>query len=203
MRQTFFVLLAFLLAGCVGNPPRQTEIARHDLGDLAGTWVSPGFPVSGVSVRAASWLDTPEQAYRLAYADELRRRAYTESRWVAPPAELFERFLRRRIVYGQPDFSGPGCRLDLTLDELEQRFSAAQRSEIVLEMRASLHPARGKATLAMHAFQIRQPAPTPDAQGGVQATRATAQALAAELAQWLGAVARERPQAIAACKEAS
>lgn len=203
MRQTLFVLLAFLLAGCVGNPPRQTEIARHDLGDLAGAWVAPGFPVSGVNVRAASWLDTPDQMYRLAYADDLRRHAYAESRWVAPPAELFERFLRRRIVYGQPDFSGPGCRLDLTLDELDQRFATPQGSEIVLEIRASLHPARGKALLAKRAFLIRRPAPTPDARGGVQATRAAAQALADELARWLGEVARERPQAIVSCKEAS
>jgi cholesterol transport system auxiliary component len=201
MRQTFFILLAFLLAGCVGNPPRQTEIARHDLGDLAGTWISPGFPLSGVSVRAASWLDTPDQMYRLSYADNLRRRAYTESRWVAPPADLFERFLRRRIVFGQPDFSGPGCRLDLTLDELDQRFTAPQSSELVLEVRASLLPARGKALLAKRAFLIRQPAPTPDARGGVMATRAAAQALADELARWLEEVARERPQAIATCKE--
>ena len=196
------ILIVFLLAGCVGNPPRQAEMVRHDLGDLAGAWPSPGFPVGGVAVRAASWLDTPEQAYRLAYAEDLRRRAYADSRWAAPPAELFENFLRRRIVFGQPDAGGAGCRLALTLDELEQHFAAPQTSEVVLEMRATLLPPRGKTPVSRHAVSIRKPAPTPDARGGVQATRAAARALADELARWLAAVARERPQSIAVCKEA-
>jgi cholesterol transport system auxiliary component len=201
MRKTFLIPIAFLLAGCVGNPPRQAEVARHDLGALDGAWPSPGFPVAGVAVRAASWLDTPEQAYRLAYADDLRRRAYADSRWAAPPAELFESFLRRRIVFGQPDAGGAGCRLALALDELEQRFDSPQASEIVVEVRATLLPPRGKTPLSRHAVSIRKPAPTPDARGGVQAARAAAQALADELARWLATLARERPQAIATCRE--
>ncbi|MEW6164307.1 MAG: ABC-type transport auxiliary lipoprotein family protein [Pseudomonadota bacterium] len=205
MRKILPVLLALLLAGCVGTPPRQTEIARRDLGDLAGAWDSPGFGIAGVDVRAASWLDTPDQMYRLAYADPLRRLAYTESRWVAPPAELLERFLRRRIVYGQPDSSGTsgaGCRLALTLDELEQRFAAPRDSATVLEARAALLPPRGKTMLAKRAFLIRRPAPTPDAHGGVEGARAAAQALASELSLWLGELARTRPQSVFACKEA-
>lgn len=204
MRTILAIAVLFLLSGCIGNPPRQTEIARHDLGDLPGAWnAAGGIPIAGVGVRAASWLDTPEQAYRLAYADTLRRRAYTESRWIAPPAELFERFLTRRIVFGQTEFKGPGCRLGFMLDELEQRFDSPQTSEVVLEVQVSLLPPRGKGPVAKRSFVIRQPAPTPDAQGGVRATRAAAQALVDALARWLDAVAREQPQVISACKEAS
>ncbi len=195
-------LSAFLLTGCVGNPPRQSEIALYDLGDVSGAWAAPGFPIAAVEVSASSWLDSSAQIYRLAYADALRRQSYTHSRWAAPPAELLERFLQRRIVFGQPDFTGPGCRLSLTLDELEQRFDTQQTSKIVLEARATLLPLHGDAILSKRSFLIQQPASSPDAKGGVLATRAAADALAGEMAQWLGSVARERPQAVAICKGA-
>lgn len=202
MRKIIVVLLAFLLAGCIGNPPRGAEIASYDLGKLSGSWASPGFPITAVEVQASAWLDSPAQLYRLSYADNLRRRAYTESRWAALPAELLERALQRRIIFGQADFTGPGCRLQLMLDELEQRFDAPQTSQAVLEVRALLLPLRGDALLAKRAFLIEQPAPSADARGGVVATRAAVQALTDELAHWLGEVARERPQVLAMCQGA-
>ncbi|MDP1605513.1 MAG: ABC-type transport auxiliary lipoprotein family protein [Rhodocyclaceae bacterium] len=209
MRKTVIFLCSCLLAGCVGPAPRQSGIALYDLGNLAGAWGAPGLPIASVTVRANSWLDAPAQRYRLVYADSLQRHAYANSRWAAPPAELLERFLQRRIVFGQPDFSGPGCRLQLTLDEIEQRFDTPQSSKIVLEVRASLLPLRsdtllrGDALLSKRAFLIQKDAPTADAKGGVAATREAAQALADELAQWLNDLARERPQVITLCKEKS
>ncbi|MBA3032199.1 MAG: PqiC family protein [Gammaproteobacteria bacterium] len=200
MKKVFLVFCTFLLAGCIGTPPRQSDIAFYDLGNLAGAWAAPGFPIAAVEVQASSWLSTPAQLYRLTYADNLRRRAYATSRWAAPPAELLERFLQRRIVFGQPDFSGRGCRLQLKLDEIEQRFATPQSSKIVLEVRASLLPRYGETLLAKRAFLIEKDAPAADAQGGVAATREAAQALAEEMAQWLGSLARERPQAVAVCK---
>lgn len=200
MRQLLALFSVLLLAGCVGSPPRQADIAAYDFGNLAGAWPSPGFALAGVEVRATSWLDATAQLYRLNYADDLRRRSFAVSRWVAPPAELLERFLQRRIVYGQPDFAGRGCRLALTLDELEQRFSAEQASDMVLEVRARLLPPNGDTLLSKRAFLIRKPAPTADARGGVAATREAVQALAAELALWLGEVGRERPQLAAQCR---
>lgn len=202
MRQLLALVSILVLAGCIGNPPRQDDIAAYDFGSLAGTWVAPGFPIAAVAVRATSWLDTTAQLYRLNYVDALRRGSYGTSRWAAPPAELLERFLQRHIVYGQPDFAGRGCRLDLTLDELEQRFDAEQASSAVLEVRARLLPPKGDTLLSKRAFSIRKSAPTHDARGGVAATSEAVQALADELAQWLGEVARERPRVAAACRAA-
>ena len=54
--------------------------------------------------------------------------------------------------------------------------------------------------MAKHNFHVVKAAPTPDARGGVKATRAAADALAGELAQWLTELAREQPQAITICK---
>lgn len=201
MRGIFLILSAFLLAACVGNPPRQTDIARHDLGNPEGRWPDVGIAIARIDVRAAAWLDSPAQLYRLSYADALRRHAYAENRWVAPPGELLERWLQRRILAGQPQGAGAGCRLVLWLDELEQRFDAPQSSQVVLEARASLLPPRGEGFVAQHGFRVSQAAPTPDARGGVKATRVAADALAGELARWLKELARERPPAVAVCKE--
>ncbi|MDO8958911.1 MAG: ABC-type transport auxiliary lipoprotein family protein [Rhodocyclaceae bacterium] len=205
MRKIVFILFAALLAGCAGTSSRQSELALHDLGHFAGARPATGLPIAvaiaTIEVRANSWLAGPEMRYRLAYADSSRRHAYAHSRWAAPPAELLERFLQRRILFGQPESAGPGCRLQLHLDEIEQRFATPQSSQIVLEVRASLLPLRGDVPLSRRALLIQQDTPTADAQGGVAATREAVQALADELAQWLDALARERPQVITLCKE--
>lgn len=201
MRPILILVSTVLLAGCVGTPPRPADMATYDFGGVTGTWSAP-LPIAAVEVRAASWLDSTAQLYRLDYSDDLRRRSYAASRWAAPPAELLERHLQRRIVYGQPDFAGRGCRLALTLDELEQRFASEQASATVLEARARLLPMNGDRLLSKRAFLVRQPASAPDARGGTGAARAAAQALADELAQWLAEVARENPKVAALCTSA-
>lgn len=201
MRRLFIILGALLLAGCVGTPPRPVDIVRHDLGDADGNWPVTGVAISRVDVRAAAWLDTSALLYRLSYADPLTRYSYAENRWAAPPGELLERWLQRRILSGQNADAGPGCRLILWLDELEQRFDGPRSSQVVLEVRASLQPLRGDTVLAQQAFHVAKAAPTPDARGGVQATRTGADALARELVRWLGNVALTRPQAIALCQK--
>lgn len=201
MNRVLVLFSVFLLAACVGNPPRLVEIVRHDLGDPDGRWPVTGVAISRIDVRVAAWLDSPMQLYRLNYADPLTRHSYAENRWVAPPGELLERWLQRRILSGQNTDAGPGCRLVLWLDELEQRFDGPRSSQVVLEVRASLQPLRGEAVLAKQSFHLVEAAPSPDAHGGVQATRAGTDVLARELARWLGEVAQTRPQAVANCKE--
>lgn len=200
MRTTPLLLATLLLAGCLGSPPRPVDIALHDLGDVAEARLPVAVPLAGLRLRAAYWLDSPVQHYRLSYADATRRHAYAESRWIAPPAELLERHLQRRLAFAQPG-AGPGCRLVLQLDELEQRFASPQSSQVVLEVRANLLPRHGEEPVARRAFALRQDAPAPDAKGGVRATRAAADMLAQDLTRWLAELARERPQAAAQCKE--
>jgi len=201
MRRIIVMLGALLLAACVGTPPRPVDIVRHDLGDTDGQWPASGGAISRVEVRVAAWLDSTAQLYRLSYADPLTRHGYAENRWVAPPGELLERWLQRRLLSGPSAQTGPGCRLIVWLDELEQRFATPHSSQVVLAARASLQPLRGDIVLARQSFHLSQPAPSPDARGGVQATRAGADALAQELARWLNEIAQTRPQAIAICKE--
>ncbi|KAF0163620.1 MAG: hypothetical protein FD157_2950 [Rhodocyclaceae bacterium] len=197
------ILAGMLLAACGGNV-RTTEAARYDFGNLAAKVKEAGpgsrMPIAAVDVQAASWLSGPAMHFRLAYAEPLRRQSFTESRWAAAPAELLEAFLKRRIVFGQPDFNGVGCRLQLVLDELEQRFDDPQTSQSVLEVRALLTPARGAEILSRRAFLIHKPAPAADARGGVAATRDAVQALAGDLGAWLDQIVREKPAIVERCR---
>jgi cholesterol transport system auxiliary component len=199
MRPIFFLLTSLMLAACVGNPPRQTAIALHDLGEVGGPGVGSVLPVATLEVQANSWLDSTAQLYRLSYADPLRRHAYTESRWVAPPAELIERLLMRRVAFG-PDPTAAGCRLRLMIDEFEQRFDAPQASRVVLDVRVQLLSPRNDTPLGLQLFRIDRPAPSADARGGVQAARLAGEALAGELVDWLAGLARDRPALVAACR---
>ena len=195
------LLVALLLSGCVGTPSRPVEIVRHDLGDPGQPWAFIGFPIAAVSVAATGWLDSTAQTYRLDYADNQQRHAYANSRWVATAPELLEHFLQRQIIAGQPELAGSGCRLSLTLDELEQRFSSPQASHVVLEARVRLLPPRGATELAKRGFLLSRAALTPDAQGGAAAVRALTQALAGDMALWLNEQIRKHPELVTRCKE--
>jgi cholesterol transport system auxiliary component len=198
------ILAGMLLAACGGNVRTAAETARYDLGDhtdkSTAAWSGARIPIATVDVQSASWLANQSMHFRLAYAEPLRRQSYAESRWAAPPAELLERVLRRRVVFGQPDFSGSGCRLHLVLDELEQRFDDAQASRIVLEVRAVLTPVRGADILSKRAFLIQRPAAAATARGGVAAARDAVQGLADELGVWLDETAREKPAIVERCR---
>ena len=199
MKWLVTILAGALLAGCVGNLAI-VEPVRYDFGGLDGNGSGSPIPIVAVDVQAAPWLAGPGMNFRLAYAEPLRRQTYAQSSWAAPPAELLEAFLKRRVVFAQPDFDGNGCRLQLVLDEFEQRFDDPQKSSAVLEARTALAPLRGGATLAKKTFLIQRLAPSADARGGAMAARDAVQALADGLTGWLDAVAREKPVIIERCR---
>ncbi len=194
MRTLTILLSLFLLTACVGSPPRQSDIALYDLGQVPAVATPLVLPIAALNVIPSSWVDSPALLYRLNFADDLRRRSYVDSRWAATPAELFKRHLQGQIVYGQTAQGMSGCRLELALDELEQQFESAQKSHVVLELRASLLTRHGEDALARRAFRLQREAPSADARGGVQATRAALQGVTVELIDWLNGLAKSRPK---------
>jgi cholesterol transport system auxiliary component len=188
-----------LLAACGANPPAGDAV-HFDFGSSGAggsAWpVSPG----AVDVQAASWLAGPAMQYRLAYAEPLRRQSYAASRWAAAPAELLESALRRRLAAAEPSARGAGCRLQLVLDEFEQRFDDVKNSQAVIEVRAQLVPARGGDALVRRGFRVSRPAPTADARGGVVAARDAVQGLGDDLGRWLADLARENPGILERCR---
>ena len=197
------VLAGSLLAACGGNV-RTAEPVRYDFGSpgapIAEAGTAAPLPLAAIEVQTASWLAGPAMHFRLAYAEPLRRQSYGESRWAAPPAELLEVFLRRRLAPSASSFGGIGCRLQLVLDELEQRFDDPRQSRLVLEARAVLTPLHGSEILSRRAFLITQPAATADAGAGAAAAREAVQALAADLGHWLGQLGRETPALVERCR---
>lgn len=194
--RNIIVALAALLAAACASPGRPSAASTFDLGSATLAWQSRDIPVASIDVTAPSWLATNALQYRLLYADAMRRQAFAESRWAAPPDELVEQALGRQIANGVS-----GCRLALELDELIQVFDSPQRSSVQLEMRASLLPPRGEMMLARHAFAVVRPAASADAHGGVAATSVALQALADEMAAWLTAVAQQSPEIARRCSE--
>lgn len=193
------IVLVMLLGACGGNV-RSTEPVRYDFGSLAGTGAALPLPLATVTVRAASWLAGTTMHFRLAYAEPLRRQGYGESRWAAPPGELLAALLQRRLASDATGEGAAGCRLQLVVEELEQRFDDIQRSQAVIEVTAQLFPARGTDVLARRTLRIERPSATPDARGGAAATRDAALALGDELAVWLAAVSREKPAIVERCR---
>lgn len=171
-------LTALLLAGCLGTV-RPAETARYDLGgptDMAQAGVTAS--VATVAVAAPSWLAGNALQYRLLYADAARRHSYVESRWAAPPAELLEQLLDRRLTH-----AGGRCRLQVELDELAQVFDTPDASRVVLEGRAVLSAGRDR--LGVRPFALAPPSPSADARGGVAGAAVAARLLADDLARWL------------------
>ena len=195
MRIAPALVAALAVAACGGAVPK-AEPASYDLGAVAVAWHSGSHGVRGVGVFAPSWLGGTAIAYRLLYADPLRRQVYAHSRWAAPPAALIERLLNRQTA------AGGACRLRLDVDDLAQVFDTPQTSRTLLDVRAALVAPDRDTVLARKAFSLAEPAPTADARGGVAATAAAVTALGGALDAWLAQLAREHPAIAQRCRGA-
>lgn len=187
------VLSALLLGGCA-LPERAPAPLRYDFGPPAATApaaaVASALPVLALHVQASPALDSPAMLYRLAYADAQQLRAYTQSRWAMTPAELLQQRLREGLARHQavaPAGEAAPRLLHVELEEFSQQFTAASDSHGLLRLRASLlqRTAAGEQLLAQRSFQLQQPAASADAAGGARALRAAADAVVADLVQWL------------------
>lgn len=177
--------LALGLAGCTALGTAPKPMAVYDLGVIepAPSANAPAPAPAQIALRAPSWLDTSAMQYRLAWDQPLRRRAFADNRWAAPPAEMLARALERSLRH--PGAARSTCRLAVELDEFVQVFDSVERSRVELVVRASWQPPRGEAALARTELRVVRDAASADPEGGVSAYRAASEALAAELGAWL------------------
>lgn len=77
--------------------------------------------------------------------------------------------------------------LQLELDEFTQVFDTPEASVGLVRMHATVvtQTAGGGRLLAQRSFIAQQPAPSPDAAGGVRALTAASDRVLSEIAQWL------------------
>ncbi len=188
------------LSACAGGLAQRAEPALYDLseGVLPSSTAAATLPwASAVStpsegplpwllegVHAPGWLDTPVMQYRLMFDAPERRRAYVDSRWVAPPAELLASVMsRRRLVRaGRPE--PQSCRLRVDIDEFVQYFDTADRSQVLLEVRLTLLGSQDGRVLAQQSLRVVQPAGV-DARSGVAAYVVAVRVLGDRLQDWL------------------
>lgn len=85
MKRRLAIIAGLILAACGGGAVTK-EVLRYDFGSVAagGGGAVPRVSLAMVDVQAASWLSGPDMHFRLAYAEPLQRRSYSESRWAAP-----------------------------------------------------------------------------------------------------------------------
>lgn len=187
MRIVLTLLLALLLGGCFTSGKRggERDLAIHDFGAPAASTLLPGGRngVMAIEVRAPLWMDSLGIHYRLAYADASRLREYARSRWAGPPAQLIEQRLMQRLDLVPSGLLRGKCVWRVELTEFSQVFASPADSEALLLGHVYWLDAR-RQTLADRRVQIRQPATSADARGGVAALQAGVDRLAGELLAW-------------------
>lgn len=184
------------VAGCASLPKPAPNFVVYDLGppESSPKLAAPALQVRGLEVTAAPWLASSAMHYRLRYAQENRRYAYLESRWVGQPAQLLEVAMKRMVRPSGAATPGHACKLRLELDEFAQEFSTPNASNGVISVRAVLLAPMTDQPLATGAFSVSRPAASADAQGGVQSLREGTIMLAGELLDWLDKLERNSPQ---------
>ena len=180
-----------VFAGCasVVAPPPSAQ-ATYDLGPMVFDDSRSGR--GAVVVVVPPRLDQPLMRYRLSYADPHEVRAYTRSRWEAPPGRLLgERFAQ---AWPGPDLGD--CRLVVSVDEWIHDFAAPDRSRVLLALDARLEDRDGR-QLAQRRFHSEVAATRHDAPGMAAASREAVANVLRGMSTWL--TADGRPTAAAAC----
>jgi cholesterol transport system auxiliary component len=191
----FYLFIALTLGGCafVHKP---VSADAYDFGPEPSV-KTPASAAAELPSLALAEVDTSQaldghgMLYRLDYADAQQLRPYAHARWSAPPAQLVRQRLRE--VLGQQrtvvdaDTSTVPLLLRIHLQEFSQQFASPTQSSGVIRLLATLSrmtPA-GELPVAQRTVEVRRPAPSADASGGVQALTAATDAAAQELARWL------------------
>ena len=201
MRYPLLLLVAGVLTACAsaGRWSGDTAPAVYDFGLAVTPLASQARENSLVlEIRAPAWFDTPGIDYRLGYAEVARLREYTQARWAAPPAQLIQQRIAQRLRLSPAGQGRSECVLRIELAEFSQLFVAANESQALLQGRLWLLE-KARRPVAEMAFDIRQPANTPDAQGGVHALKSAVDQLAEQISMWEMQLQKEKERPLGSC----
>jgi cholesterol transport system auxiliary component len=134
-------------------------------------------------------LEGSAMLYRLIYNNPQELRAYANSRWSMPPAQLLKQKIIARInqeggavTAGADGTSGLHI-LRIDLEEFSQHFSTPGNSQVQLRWRASL--INNKRLLAQKVFSAQSNSGSADAAGGARAMPQASDQAITELMVWL------------------
>jgi len=123
--------------------------------------------------------DGVDMYYRLAWKDGAEIAPYGQSRWAAPPAELF----RRQLLRALPASGAAPCALEVELQDFSQVFASKEASEARLELRASI--VAGNSRVASRSVNISEGNAGGGAATGAAAFSRAAERAVGELARWI------------------
>lgn len=183
---------ALALAGCASH--KGEPATTFDFGPALPMTATPAAGPLGTLVVAdvtgSSALDNERIPYRLSYADAQQARTYANSRWSATPLQLLTQRIKTRLgqagakVLSATDAaSGPPI-LRVDVDDFVQDFSGAAQSSGRVAVRASVF--QGHTLVDQKTFARATTAASADAAGGARALAASTDAVATDIAAWLG-----------------
>ncbi len=193
MRRLFSVLLITLLAGCLGNKT-QLSLAIYDFG-LAAAPVNEQLseiPFLIEDVSASESINNNRIRYRLNYDNATRLYNYTESRWLAPPAELLTHRLR---VLTRTTPTPQSCTLKMQLATFDHVFDSPDASKGVVILLAELVDTKTRKLVLSQRIEESVAAPSQDAKGGVAALKNTGDKALINILAW----GKSAAEASAAC----
>jgi len=189
---TLCVLLALTIPACTLLPKPQPAVLDKYLLEYSPSVVAPAgenAPVLVVSTpQSHGAYDTPRIAYM---QQQYGLRYYTQSRWADTPARMLAPMMAEAInasgrfqaLYASPGRVSAELRLDSELIRFHQDFTV-QPSVVHITVRAQLVDLARQRVLASRLFDLREPAGTEDAYGGVQAANRALQQLLQGLVQF-------------------
>jgi len=185
------VPLLVLDACSIAHAPAQ---AVFDLGNAAAPGTRTDLPAIQVAEPVVpGWLDTADMTYRLQYANDLQLHPYANSRWSAPPLQLFEQRLKAeiaaaggRVLSSTEAANNVPLLLHIDADDFTQVFDRADHSNGRLALRVSLF--NGRALIEQTVIVKQVDARGADAAAGAQALAGASDAAIADIVHWLASV---------------
>lgn len=197
---------AFLLVGCSALPDKPIRANLYDFGPGRLTaevtkreTALPALAIDDISTSGGA-LDNQAVLYRLTYRNAQELRPYTLARWAAPPAQLVRQRLREQLGQRRSIFDARGglalnrsqnavlpLLLRLDLEEFSQVFTMPEASIGLIRLRATLieQANSGEKLIAQRRIVVQRPAPSADAQGGIEALTQATDAAIEEIDLWL------------------
>lgn len=145
----------------------------HDLGQLNNRQDR-----IAITVDAPIWLWDSRIRYRLLYKDPTAIAYYNLDRWEAPVPTLLEQQLNI------PELTTP-LYLKIQLTQFEQRFSAFDTAQVIMELRVSAFSSKENTLLAKQVFKGVEVTITPDAQGAILGFSHLTEQMKAQITAWL------------------
>ncbi|WP_456371747.1 ABC-type transport auxiliary lipoprotein family protein [Thiolapillus sp.] len=181
-----------LLAACAGKP--QPPVTEYSLSPRIQPRTSTELRLPVTLKLAPVNASQKYMTTDIVYVDgKYRRNSYAYSRWVDTPVHMLQLVLQDGLersglfqaVLPSSSLLRADLRLEATLYEFSQQLKPGQKSEGVVRLGFHLLDVRESRLLASRQFEVRVPAPSLDAQGGVSAINAAVAALLPRLVNWL------------------